>query len=208
MKRIPSIALYSSGQWCQWWRVLQRASTLSSVGSCGGGAAVAAGEPWMRHALPKFTASNSLIIITHSFFFSMTNTISVKTSLICFSALPTKRLSAELISTVQRRRWKKRRSQCDNSKKKIEKMFHLCELFSKRWLPIKSFTYRGCNSSRESRLGNKTEDSTSSEAEVSTKRDGSRNSSPLHVLTITRWPWWPLMLRLSNWYCGLPNRRV
>jgi len=72
MKRMPSMALYNSGQWCQWWSVLQRASTLSSVGSWGccccccccccnsDGAAVAAGEPWMRHALPKFTASNSL----------------------------------------------------------------------------------------------------------------------------------------------------
>jgi len=64
-------------------------------------------------------------------------------------------------------------------------------------------THRGCSSSRESTLGKSTEDSTSSEAEDSTNNDGSRSSRPLHVLTITRCPWCPPMLRLSIWYCGL-----
>lgn len=46
-------------------------------------------------------------------------------------------------------------------------------------------TNLGLSSSREPMLGKRTEDSTSSGAEGSTKIAGSRSSSPLHVLIIS-----------------------
>lgn len=65
MYRMPSMARYSSGQWCQWFRVWHKASTLSSDGRflaavAAAEAEAAPGEPWILHWLPRLTASNSL----------------------------------------------------------------------------------------------------------------------------------------------------
>lgn len=66
MKRTPSIALCSSGQWCQWVTRRQRGgrtgSSLSGGGGRSSGHSIAGrgGVPWMRQLLPSPLAASSL----------------------------------------------------------------------------------------------------------------------------------------------------